>query len=650
MPALEIQIGADIVGATRGVKKLGKDLDDLATGSIAETRESVKRLKLELSQLDATALRSRGGKVLAQEYKAARVELKALEAQAKISSAAGGNIASQAFGQLRTLANILPGIGIGGLVGIGFGFIEQATRGLFDFGSAAEDAKKKHEELQESINKVFEASGKEAAQVATLVSVLRSETETRTKKLGAIKELQRIQPEIFKNLQLEGTEVRNLDAAYASYLNNLRNVIALKIKQGQLEEITTKILKEEGATLTKSEQDFINQLKKRNEGLKESNFQLYQLNKQIGDKAAENRTLALNKLYQDQEKLLIDINELTSGVKTPKPNSGKTLESFYSKTIAKAKELARFLNANTQRIFQFEVDPRDSLLQTFEKAKSFIDRATNDYLSFELKPFVVADPENLRNEGERIKVILANSIGNIDLKNNLRFTDKGFGKALEEADKIREAMQREIERTTKSNPILLTAKLFVDTNEARGKEYLSALGIDQSISLLTDLQKQTVFAANAVRNTLTPAFQNLFAAILQGENPMKSFFDSLGQAVLQLIQKLIAAAVQALILSALFPGGAQIGGKAVSGFGGFFKNIMGFAAGGIVTGPTLGLIGEGFGTSASNPEVVAPLDQLKAYLKPMQGGAVVLAPVIRGRDIALTQRRESQARRRATGR
>ena len=39
--------------------------------------------------------------------------------------------------------------------------------------------------------------------------------------------------------------------------------------------------------------------------------------------------------------------------------------------------------------------------------------------------------------------------------------------------------------------------------------------------------------------------------------------------------------------------------------------IPAFAEGGLVSGATLGLIGEGPGTSVSNPEVIVPLDKLK---------------------------------------
>ena len=60
---------------------------------------------------------------------------------------------------------------------------------------------------------------------------------------------------------------------------------------------------------------------------------------------------------------------------------------------------------------------------------------------------------------------------------------------------------------------------------------------------------------------------------------------------------------------------------------------MPFANGGIVSGPTVGLIGEYAGAS-NNPEVVAPLDKLRGMLNPA-GEPVIIGGTLRaaGREI-----------------
>ena len=192
--------------------------------------------------------------------------------------------------------------------------------------------------------------------------------------------------------------------------------------------------------------------------------------------------------------------------------------------------------------------------------------------------------------------------------------------------------------------------IFKKENQER--EIANMFGVGAN-DFFTDIQKSSIAAANAITSTLTPAFTGLFDAIVAGENPLKAFFSSLGNAIKQLIERLISAAVTALALSFIFPGGLAVnGGAKIAGFGSFFKSILGFADGGLVTGPQLALIGEGSGTSKSNPEVVAPLDKLKGMLAGLGGGSqvVVLDTIIRGNNLALVQARTSRSQRRTTGR
>jgi hypothetical protein len=64
----------------------------------------------------------------------------------------------------------------------------------------------------------------------------------------------------------------------------------------------------------------------------------------------------------------------------------------------------------------------------------------------------------------------------------------------------------------------------------------------------------------------------------------------------------------------------------------FNQLIPPFAQGGLVTGATIGLVGEGSGTSAFNPEVIAPLDKLMGM---MGGTKVQVSGSISGQDIIL---------------
>lgn len=76
--------------------------------------------------------------------------------------------------------------------------------------------------------------------------------------------------------------------------------------------------------------------------------------------------------------------------------------------------------------------------------------------------------------------------------------------------------------------------------------------------------------------------------------------------------------------------------------------IPAFAEGGLVSGATLGLIGEGIGTSMSNPEVIAPLDKLKSMISEGQGSVEVFGR-ISGSDILISSDRARKNRNRTRG-
>ena len=68
------------------------------------------------------------------------------------------------------------------------------------------------------------------------------------------------------------------------------------------------------------------------------------------------------------------------------------------------------------------------------------------------------------------------------------------------------------------------------------------------------------------------------------------------------------------------------------------KGIPAFADGGIVSGPTLGLIGE-YPGARTNPEVIAPLDKLQSMINTGQGGNFVAQTKFDGRDLWLAVNR-----------
>lgn len=138
----------------------------------------------------------------------------------------------------------------------------------------------------------------------------------------------------------------------------------------------------------------------------------------------------------------------------------------------------------------------------------------------------------------------------------------------------------------------------------------------------------------------------------QGADSFGEYAENVKKMMKDIIGAQISAGVAAAVRSALetlpkFTGSvflipALAGAAAGLARTAFNSLIPGFAEGGLVTGPTLGLIGEGIGTNASNPEVIAPLDKLKGFMN--GGDRVVVEGVIKGNDIFLSNQRTKQSR------
>jgi uncharacterized coiled-coil DUF342 family protein len=117
---------------------------------------------------------------------------------------------------------------------------------------------------------------------------------------------------------------------------------------------------------------------------------------------------------------------------------------------------------------------------------------------------------------------------------------------------------------------------------------------------------------------------------------------------------LIAYAISIEKLKTAFasPAEALAAGVVLVALGAAVRNTMkagpsvpAFADGGIVSGPTLGLMGE-YPGARSNPEVIAPLDKLKTLMKPEQSSGYVAQTHISGRDLAIVLERYNKDSRR----
>ena len=182
---------------------------------------------------------------------------------------------------------------------------------------------------------------------------------------------------------------------------------------------------------------------------------------------------------------------------------------------------------------------------------------------------------------------------------------------------------------------------------------------DGTDAMIANFAKMKEAATNAmmkaaeVSNVFGNAFGAAVADVVSGEKTAGQALKGLAinaiRAVIQMAKaNVIANATSPANAANLLSGGLATPAFIVAGLSmleGFLGGISAFADGGIVSGPTLGLVGE-YPGARTNPEVIAPLDKLRSM---MGGQNVIVTGKISGRDILLTSERNAIDRNRVRG-
>lgn len=168
-----------------------------------------------------------------------------------------------------------------------------------------------------------------------------------------------------------------------------------------------------------------------------------------------------------------------------------------------------------------------------------------------------------------------------------------------------------------SAPPSLDIPINFEISESQIKENLMKMRQQFSDSI----KEMVVFSEEQITGLVTSAFAGLGEAIASG-NPLEMLKRML-ITVMDMLQQfgsaLIAAgaaseALKAVAWSgvgAILAGGALVAATAAAKAA--LSRATAFAEGGIVSGPTLALVGE-YGGASNNPEVIAPLDKLRSLI------------------------------------
>jgi hypothetical protein len=239
-----------------------------------------------------------------------------------------------------------------------------------------------------------------------------------------------------------------------------------------------------------------------------------------------------------------------------------------------------------------------------------------------------------------------------------KITKEGRERALSYLDLDRAGIARAIPKAKPqpiSGPIQSTSKAMSEETRLQRREQLK-----QEINQIEYEERmvKSMEGVNAAFNNLSvqglESFGQALGDILSGQI---NSFDDFGKALLGSVAQFMRAFGSALIATATASkafkellikdpvlaaaaGVALVAGSAV--ISGMLKKgpqPTAFAEGGIVSGPTLGLVGE-YPNARNNPEVIAPLDKLKGMLKTGDNSSgFVASTTIAGRDLAIVLER-----------
>jgi hypothetical protein len=176
----------------------------------------------------------------------------------------------------------------------------------------------------------------------------------------------------------------------------------------------------------------------------------------------------------------------------------------------------------------------------------------------------------------------------------------------------------------------------------KDKEKLALDNIDNENKKLEELNKSYEKFAMTISSTVTNSIFGLFEAMESGASASEALSQMFRNLAKEIAASLLQATLFAAILS-LISGGAAGGGIS---FGKAFGKVLGLASGGVATGPTLAMIGEG-----SESEAVLPLSKLGNMMRGSfnagsmgsGNGSGLSQFVLRGQDLLLSVNRAQKA-------
>jgi hypothetical protein len=471
-----------------------------------------------------------------------------------------------------------------------------------------EDKTKKLSAAQKNLNDIQDDTIKnfqdEAKSVSALLAIVNSQAASMKSRKEALAEIQKIYPTYLKNQDLEKVSTKSLSTATTNLTAEILKNARARAASAKLQELQGKLLdiqaeKDRRRVSTLKEVSRLQSI-----GASPSQTQGYQqaqegLNKvlNINEAALRGQVEAVIRLATAEDLNLVATTGTTTAINNQK-DAVKGLTTATEQLTAK----------NTGGSLLAPVDP-------------IVKQSMADVLA-ELDKIPVA------LEGAKVEPLFTDVIEEAPVV---------IGKTVEISDAFKTMADRNSASFQQHASALNASAIKTAEWQAKTETALTAIN-----AAFAQLQMQT--AENIGQFIADMATGDEAAGKDFGKNMLGAiagFMDALGKALVataiasEAFQKLIIAnpAAAAVAGVALIAGAAIVRNTLKEG-----PKVTAFAEGGIVSGPTLGLMGE-YPGARSNPEVIAPLDKLKGMLKSNDSSGFVASTSIQGRDLAIVLER-----------
>lgn len=362
--------------------------------------------------------------------------------------------------------------------------------------------------------------------------------------------------------------------------------------------------------------------------------------------AEANKGLGLEEQKRNIEEQIQKQQEIVDGLKAERDAKQAIVDQGYGgKAIKEANEANAAYTAATSQL-----DEMNAMLTNVNESLNSNAESTNgaagetNVLTLEM---VKASAEAYKLQQELAKLgTQADELVDKDVNLNEAFFGKGdedlnieeFEDIEEEIDDGTDAMIENFEslKEAATNSMLKAAEM----SSYFGTQFGGAVAnmVNQGVEIKRALQEGLITPLEAMEQ--------------KADNAKKAVASLVKDAIVALIQmakaNVIANATSPANAANLLSGGLATPAFIVAGLSmleGFLGGITAFKDGGIVSGPTLGLVGEYPGAS-TNPEVIAPLDKLRGMLG---GQSVQVTGRLSGRDILLSSEYSAIDRNRVRG-